>query len=191
MLITTRLSFLQQVQKAAGNGYRYYTSGTVEIEKLPSLVKKFQNNYSTNLTRQQAYRQRQKGQASAKFYSYADETDMNGTKVCWVLLFTEGKTTATTNENLKKLTIKKERFEYSDYQLIQKPRADGKQLFTFQLKTESFNYYQERIRKTARNKNISELNKLITHINKMPGFSALRVQRKNSTPSSKAKSINT
>lgn len=178
MLITTRLSFLQQIQKAAISGYHFYTSGTIEIEKLPSLIRKFQTQYQTNQTRQQAYRKRQQGQASAKFYCYADETDLNGTKIFWVLLFTEGTTPAQQTEILKDLRIKKQRFEYSDYQLIQKPRTDGKQKFTFQLKTDSFNYYQEQIRKRTRNKNYHELNKLIIHLNKMPGFSAIRTQKK-------------
>jgi len=177
MLITTRLGFLQQMQKAAISGYHFYTVGCLDITKLPSLIKKFEKRYIINQSRQQAYRQRQKGQASAKFYCYADETDPLGQKIFWVLLFTKGKTTAHQEEQLQNLTLKKTRFVYSDYQLIQKPRKDGKQTFTFQLKTESLAYYQNRLRKSIRNQNVFEINKLMQHLNVMPGFSALRKQK--------------
>lgn len=178
MLITTRLSFLQQVQKAAISGYYRYTTGSTEIEKLPNLIKKFEKLYQINQTRQQAYTKRLKGLSSAKFYCYADETPNKETNVFWVLLFTQGKTSASENEQLRDLRIKKERFEYSDYQLIQKPRTDGKQKFTFQIKTDSLNYYQDKIRNLVRNKRFSELNHLIQHINLMPGFSGVRNQKK-------------
>lgn len=178
MLITTRLSFLQQIQKAAISGYFFYTTGSIEIEKLPNLIKKFEKLYQINQTRQQAYTKRLKGLSSAKFYCYADEAPNKETNVFWVLLFTAGKTEAQHNENLKDLRLKKQRFEYSDYQLIQKPRLDGKQKFTFHLKTDSLEYYQQQIRKVVRNKNFSQLNNLIQHINLMPGFAGVRSQKK-------------
>lgn len=178
MLITTRLSFLQQIQKAAISGYFYYTTGSIEIEKLPNLIKKFERLYQINQTRQQAYSKRLKGLSSAKFYCYADEVPNKETNVFWALLFTQGKTAARENELLKDLRIKKERFEYSDYQLVQKPRSDGKQKFTFRLKTDSLEYYHQQIRKVVRNKNLSQLNNLIQHINLMPGFAGVRSQKK-------------
>ena len=178
MLITTRLSFLQQIQKSATNGYHFYVTGTVQPESLVRLMDKFQKLYQINMTRQQAYRERQKGFASAKFFCYADETDPAGVKIFWVLLLTEGIHPAKESENIKDLKLKKERFVYSDYQLIQKPRADGKQKFTFSVNPQSLEYYTQKIRKTVRNKNRYEIKKLIEHINKMPGFSGIRVQRK-------------
>lgn len=178
MLMTTRLSFLQQVQKSAISGYFYHTSIILDIEKLPSLIKKFSAKYQINQTRQQAYRKRQKGEASAKFFCYADETNMMGTKVFCVLMFTQGQTSADKDEQLKDLRIKKQRFQYSDYQLIQKPRPDGKQRFTFQIAHESFSYYQDKLRKSIRNKNVYEINKQITHLSLMPGFATIRKQKK-------------
>ena len=176
MLITTRLSFLQSIQKSAMAGYYFYTTGTVSIEKLPNLIKKLSHKYRVNQTRQQAYRMRNRGEATAKLFCYADDED--GEKAFFVLMFTKGKTPATEQENLKDLRLRKERFEYSDYQLVKKPSETGKQKFTFQLSPEASVYYQERIRQVVRRRNTSEINSLITHLNTMPGFSGIRIQKK-------------
>lgn len=177
MLITTRLVFLQQIQKVAVSGYCYYTTGTISIARLPDLIKKFERHYQINQTRQQAYLKRQHGQASAKFYCYAADGGHLGQKVFWVLLFTQGRTSAQDNEMLYDLRLKKQRFQYSDYQLIQKPRADGKQRYTFKLSANSVNYYQAELRQAIRNHNLSKLNQIIQHLNLMPGFRELRKQK--------------
>lgn len=176
MLLLTRLSFMQQIQKAATNGYIYFTTANCPAEKLPVLVKKFEKAYQINQTRQQVYRKKQKGNASAKFFIYAHPDDK--TAFFWVLMVTRGEHLAHKIEKLQNLTERKTRLQYGDYQLIQKPSATGKPSFTWSLTTDAYHYYSSLIRKTLRSQNSGAANDLLKHLSVMPGFSGIRKQRK-------------
>lgn len=176
MLILTRLSFMQQTQKAATSGYVYYTTGTCPAIKLPGLVKKFEKSYQVNQTRQQVYRKKQKGDASAKFFVYAHPTDK--TAFFWVLMLTQGQHLAHALEDLHDLRARKSRLSYGDYQLIQKPSSKGKPAFTWSLTTDAYHYYASLIRKTLRSHHAGAAQDLMKHLSVMPGFSGVRKQRK-------------
>jgi uncharacterized protein YukE len=173
MLLLTRLSFMQQIQKAATSGYVYYTTGTCPAIKLPGLVKKFEKAYQINQPRQQVYRKKQKGDASAKFFVYAHPTDK--TVFFWVLMLTEGQHLAYALENLR---ARKSRLTYGDYQLIQKPSSLGKPSFSWSLTTDAYHYYVSLIRTTLRSHHSGPANDLLKHLSVMPGFSGVRKQRK-------------
>lgn len=176
MLLLTRLSFMQQIQKAATSGYVYYITGTCTAIKLPGLVKKFEKYYQINQTRQQVYRKKQKGDASAKFFIYAHTTDK--TAFFWVLMVTQGQHLSHEIEKLQNLTERKTRLIYGDYQLIQKPSSKGKPSFTWSLTTDAFHYYSSLIRNTLRSHNSGAANDLLKHLSLMPGFVGIRQQRK-------------
>lgn len=176
MLILTRLSFMQQTQKAATSGYVYYTTGTCPAIKLPGLVKKFEKAYQVNQPRQQVYRKKLRGDASAKFFVYAHPTDK--TAFFWVLMVTQGQHLAHALEDLHDLRGRKTRLIYGDYQLIQKPSSAGKLSFTWSLTTDAYHYYVAIIRKTLRSHHAGAAQDLLKHLSVMPGFSGVRKQRK-------------
>ncbi|MBE0471862.1 MAG: hypothetical protein IBX55_20425 [Methyloprofundus sp.] len=176
MLLLTRLSFMQQIQKAASSGYVYYTTGTCPAIKLPGLVKKFEKAYQVNETRQQVYRKKRKGDASAKFFVYAHPTDK--TVFFWVLMVTQGQHLAHALEYLHDLRARKSRLIYGDYQLIQKPSSLGRPSFTWSLTTDAYHYYASLIRITLRSHHSGAAQDLLKHLSVMPGFSGVRQQRK-------------
>lgn len=176
MLIATKCAFMQQIQKAASAGYIFYTSGSVKPHKLMVLIKKFKKNYSVNQPRQKAYRERTKGKASAKFYAYIHPEDDNA--FFWVLLLTEGEHGAKQSESLSNLLIKKQRIEYSYFQLIQNPSNTDKPSFTWSLKTEALLSFKDKLRKAVRKKQLRNIRKVMDDIGWLPGFSGIRKQKK-------------
>jgi uncharacterized protein YukE len=177
MLLLTRLSFMQQIQKSATSGYVHYTTGTCPAIKLAGLVKKFEKSYEVNQTRQQVYRKKLKGEASAKFFIYAHPTDK--TAFFWVLMVTQGQHLAHAVEDLQDLRERKKRLQYGDYQLIQKPSSAGKPSFTWSLTADAYQYYASLIRTTLRSRHSGAAQDLLKHLSVMPGFSGIRKQRKN------------
>lgn len=178
MLITRRISFLQSIQKAASNGYFYYTSGKVQAEKLDAFIKKIQHVYLLNQSTQQCWRRKKKGLANAKFFVYPCESDPSGLSFFWVLMLTAGKHIAYEKEHLKDLRQRKTRLIFSNYQLVQKPNATGKESFTFKLTGEAFDYYLDNMRKAVRSKQRFNINRWKIQIEKLSGFSGVRLQRK-------------
>lgn len=176
MLILTRLSFLQQIQKAATHGYVLYQLGKVVAEKLPGLVKKFEKYYEINQTRQQCYRKKLQGKASAKLYIYAHPDDKQS--FFWVLMLTDGAHLAKELEKLKDLRIKSTRLQYGDYQLIQKPSQIGKPSFTWSLTSDAMHFYTSEIRRLIRSRNLGEIRIFQKHLAVMAGFSGVRSQKK-------------
>jgi len=176
MLLLTRLSFMQQIQKAATSGYVHYTTGTCLAIKLSGLVKKFQKSYEINQSRQQVYRKKLQGEASAKFFIYAHPTDKKA--FFWVLMVTQGQHLAHALEDLQDLRERKTRLTYGDYQLIQKPSLKGKPSFTWSLTTAAYHYYASLIRTTLRSRHSGASQDLLKHLSVMPGFSGIRQQRK-------------
>lgn len=167
---------MQLIQKAALAGYKNYTSGLIEPKKLPDLLKKLKKKYSTNLTRQQAYRRKLQGLGNAKLFAHSSFEDTS--KFYWVLLVTDGKHPAHTEENLNDLLERKSRLRYDLFELTQQPSNTGKPSFTWRLTKTAFNGYQELIRNEIRLRSITRCEHLAEDLGNMPGFSGIREQRK-------------
>lgn len=178
MLITRRISFLQSIQKAATNGYFFYTSGKVQANKLPRFMNKIQKTYHPNESNQQCWRRKKQGLGNAKFYVYPCETDASGLSFYWILMLTEGKHIAKEQESLKDLRCRKDRLVFSNYQLIQKPNLNGKESFTFKLTGEAFDYYLDNLRKAVRSKQGFRIAHWKNQIEQLSGFAGVRLQRK-------------
>ena len=177
MLILTRQSFLQNIQKAAIAGHFFWISGDVPVEKLPNFIDKMEKAYQPNKTRQAAYYDRKNGKASAKLFVYASPENERAFR--YVLMLTEGEHLAHKLEKLKNLKNRAERVVYGDFHLVMKPnQKNGKPLFTWALKPDGLNRSKEDIRKTVRSRNQGAIEHLIKHLGLMPGFSGVRLQKK-------------
>ena len=86
-LLTTQVSLMQEIPKLVGHGYYHWVSGTVPMEKLEGLAKKFSDRYGTGLTAQQRSRRRSAGEAICRVLALP-KTD--GKSVDWLLLATDG-----------------------------------------------------------------------------------------------------
>lgn len=177
MLITRRISFLQSIQKAASNGYFYYTAGRVSVEKFPAFFKKINEAYQPNQPRHYNYRKKQKGEARVKFFCYPDEYDPSGLNIFFVIMVTGGTHIVHELEPLQDLRVRKSRLRFSDYVLVQKPGSLTHR-FTFKLSEEAYSFYLAKLRQAVRSKSKSNIAQIVKKISNLSGFSGVRQQKK-------------
>lgn len=178
MVIIRRISFLQSIQKAATNGYWYYETGVVSVYKLADFIEKFEHKYLVNQSPQQCWRNKKRGNANAKLFIYPNEEDANGVTFFWVMMLTPGHHIAYDTEQLKDLRKRSERLTFGSYELVQKPKHNGKESFTFRLTKHAYDYYINALRRAVRSKQVSKINHVKKQIEMLSGFAGVRVQRK-------------
>lgn len=166
---------MQAIQISAINGYKFYISGKVHIEKLPKFIQKIKRQYSPNEPRYKAFRERAKGNASYKFYCGVS-TDSE--YIDWILMFTEGKNIVK-NERICSIELKKDRYLYDRYALIKSPlKSNGRTSFTWKIEESYYKGHEMQIKDTVRTLKTAQIEHMVENISKyLPGFSGIRKQK--------------
>lgn len=149
MLYDNTFVFLKRLQEAATNGYRYYTSGSTDLERFERMSRKFAAAYETGLSRQTKHKRRRAGEATATLYAVRRSTipDKDGNiPVHWVLIVSDGAGLVCERETLLDLRNRDTRLTAADgkYELVH----DGK-TWSWQLSSAAFRQYQQKIHNIA------------------------------------------
>jgi len=175
MLFINKFAFMQAIQTAANYGYYHYIHGSITIDKLPTLTKKFHQLYNPNQPRYKAARERAKGNATFKFFAAISS---NPNLIEWILMFTNGQNHPK-NEKISTIDTKKQRYLYLPFILIKTPlKSNGRSSFTWKIEESYFKGYEIQIKDTVRNLKIGQIEHLIDNLSKyLPGFSGIRKQK--------------
>lgn len=166
--------------------HSHYISGAVHISKAMGLVRKLDSRFGLNLSKDQRYRRRAKGECTFSLHLYpADETD----SIEWILLRTGGDHPKLDSEQWRCLRTAGERLEFFGFELIElsythreieQQKAKGRSLrptsWTWQMTQAKYEGFKKRIRSAvARLKNTKGKNTLLYEqvcfsISRCPGF---------------------
>ena len=113
---TYKTDAMRRILQLVSRGYIRYTFGKCELKKLQSLICKFDDRYKINLTTQQRYRAKAKGEANTQLVLF-----FNGKTIEWWLLVTPGKGLVDQMEDLKDALGRKSRIEFGGYELAIMP----------------------------------------------------------------------
>lgn len=142
LLLPDRLTLMQRLQDAARLGYTRYVIDQVELQKWPSLARKFELEYDCALTKSTRSRRRKSGEAVCMLFACQPPPYAVERKIVWVLVVTDGVGRVAVREQLK--FIRSERIELEGYELVH----DGVS-WSWQMTRKRFNYWKERIHAVA------------------------------------------
>lgn len=179
MLLCHKSALMQAIQDCVSNGFTQYTSGVITGEKLPDFLKKMSIKYAVNQHRQTEYRRRKKGVGNARLYVYPANEFMAPQSFVFYLLVSNGIHAAHEGEELQDIHEKRQRITVGQFELVRQTRVgNSTPCWTWRFTQESRETWETLVVKLARNKNTPKLKQAIYSLDKMPGFSGIRKDRK-------------
>jgi hypothetical protein len=172
-IITHKTDAMRKVQLLVSRGYSRYVSGEIDRRKAKALYLKFLDRYEVERSHQQRYRMKLAGVANSHLVMWLNPESK---KVHWWLLATAGEGLVTDVENLKDATAKKSRIELTGYELLKAPRKDLPAAWTWQMTSENYKAWQERIRAAVRHKSDDLIRQALYSLKRVPRFSQSRKQ---------------
>jgi len=166
-----KTDFMKAIQNAVARGYTRYCSGSTTAKKALVMAYKFEDRgYGISMTTQQKWRAKKAGKATSTLISLAV-----GEKVSWFLLVTAGEGIVEQVENLRDAKSKKERIEFTGYELVVQPRPKDKAAWTWRMTQATKNEWAERIGNAVRVRNDdSEIRQCLWSLARVPGFAQSR-----------------
>ena len=171
IVLTSKTIFLQRIQEAAINGYRYFIQGSISVKKAPGLARKFKELYLVNLDKNARYRRKAVGQGNARLILRFNEE----LAVDFFLLVSPGEHPA---HQLEKLTdIRKKLLVYREFELVLLTlKGRSKPGLTWRLSADTMTAWKERVHLYTVHYNKLELFRAWHSLYRTPGFAGVRRQ---------------
>lgn len=149
MLYESKLTLMQRLQQAAGNGYFHYTTGHIEREKFDTMARKFALQYESEISRQSKARRKRAGAATSTLFAMpirGNPQQDQPERVWFILMATEGAGRVHVRERLQDLRQRETRLTTPDgrHQLVH----DGVS-WSWQMTPSHLQKYRERIHQIA------------------------------------------
>ena len=171
MVFTSKTVFLQRVQEAVGDGYRYYIVGSVPPESVPALVRKFKAAYEVHLDKNARYRRKAEGLGNARLLLRFNEEQ----RVDFVLLVTVGAHPAHQLEKLR--DMQKGPLAYRELELVALTlKGRSKPGLTWRLDADTMASWRQRLHLYTAHYNRLELFRAWQSLYRTPGFAGIRRQ---------------
>jgi hypothetical protein len=166
---------MQRLADAVNQGYTHWVSGTVPLNKVNLLTKKFSIIYQVNTDRNARARGKRAGLGNAKLVLYWD-----GCIIQWWLLVTPpngDQHAAHIIEPLKNAFERTERITLDGYELITVPKkgSSGTKL-TWRMTDDKYQDWRESIIDAVRLGHIHAIDRLLCQLYLSPGFAGIRSQ---------------
>ena len=164
---------MRRIQLLVSRGYNRYVSGEIDRKKAKALYLKFLDRYEIERSNQQRYRMKLRNVANTHLVMWSDsKSDI----VYWWLLVTPGEGLVDDLEELKSAKDKKTRIQLTGYELLKAPRKDLPAAWTWQMTSENYKAWQERIRAAVRHKSDDLMRQTLYSLRRVPGFAQSRRQ---------------
>lgn len=171
MVLLSKAVFLQRIQEAVGQGYRYYASGTVTAHKALPLARKFAELYGIALDKNARYRRRARGLGNARLLMRLNES----LGIDFFLLVTAGDHAAHHLERLRDAT--KAPIHYREFELVALTlKGRGKPGLTWRLDAQTVEAWQQRLQLHTAHYDRLELFRAWHSLYRVPGFAGVRRQ---------------
>lgn len=149
MLYESKLTFMQRLQQAAGNGYYHYITGHIEREKFDTMARKFAQLYESEISRQSKARRKRAGAATSTLFAMpvrGHPQQDQPEQVWFVLMATNGAGRVHARERLQDLRQKQTRLTMPDgrHQLVH-----DRVSWSWQMTPSHLQKYRERIQLIA------------------------------------------
>jgi hypothetical protein len=170
-VLTRKTVFLQRLQEAVGDGYRYYCAGTISVRKSPGLMRKFKEMYFVHLDKNARYRRKSAGMGNARVILRFTEEQ----QVDFFLLVSPGFHPA---HQLEKLHDAGERkLAYQEFELVPLTlKGRSKPSLTWRLDAETMQSWRQRLHLYTAHYNRLELFRAWFSLYRTPGFGGIRQQ---------------
>lgn len=171
LLIATKTAFLQRIQECVVAGYTRYTTGTISLEKAPRLFQKFEDLYAVSLRKDERYRRKKTGLASATLHARLSEEF----EIDFVLMFTPGETIATSLERLYDVHLNP--IPYRELELVRlTKRGKDHPVFTWRMNTATVEAWRQRLHLHTAHNNENEILRDWFSLYRTIGFAGIRRQ---------------
>lgn len=168
---TYKTDAMRRILQLVSRGYVRYTFGKCELKKLQSLICKFDDRYKINLTTQQRYRAKAKGEANTQLVLFFNEKTIE-----WWLLVTPGTGLIEELEILKNTEKRFERIELTGYSLCKTPKKGESASWSWRMTENNYLAWQERLRSSVIAKNDELIRQAMFSLKRTPAFSGSRKQ---------------
>lgn len=170
-VLSSKTVFLQRVQEAVGDGYRYYVVGTITLAKARGLVRKFKELYLVHLDKNARYRRKSEGLGNARcLLRWNEELGLD-----FVLLVSPGEHPAHKLEKLR--DSRAGPLAYRELELVKLtlPGRDKPGL-TWRFSTSTMEAWRQRLHLCTAHNNKLELFRAWHSLYRTPGFGGVRRQ---------------
>lgn len=171
LIHSSKTVFLQRLQDAAIGGYRYYTCGSIPLQKAPGLVRKFKEFYLVDLDKFGRFRRKAQGLGNARlFLRQAEDSVLD-----FFLMVSPGEHPAHQLEKLQ--DIRSKPLTYREFELLLLTRKGyAKPGLTWRLSAETMEGWRHRLHLCTAHYNRMELRQAWHSLYRVPGFSGVRRQ---------------
>ncbi len=164
---------MQRIADYIRLGYHWHTSGTVQLHKTTTFVRKISSLYLVHIRKDERYRRKRQNLGNAVLLLWQPEPS-SGT-IAWWLLVTDGHHPAHQLERLR--NAQRERVNVTGYELALMTKPDhAKPVLTWRMSKETYEAWRERIIKSVRAKTDMQLNQAWYSLYRTPGFAGIRQQ---------------
>lgn len=169
---------MQRVMDAVSQGYFWWTSGEVSLEKAERLEQKFQRNYRIHESRLDRIKSKKSGFANARFLMFYRGPQRG---ILWWLLVTAGDHPAHQLERLKDATKSGQRIEFDGFVLSRQTKAPvegnpAKPSWTWKFSEQKDEAWRAGIKTTIRQRRDRDFEQMMAALYASPGFNGVRVQ---------------
>lgn len=177
-VIQARAHLMQQVNDHVRNGYRWWVSGTVPLEKAQTWAEKARVLYGTDEDRNRRARSKKAGRGSAYLLMYPLDRSIDNNRLGWILLVTDGIHPAHSGERLHR--AEDDAVSIFGYTLVREPRKEKSQpVWTWRMtRSTTYEAWRERVIDTVRRGSGYDVRQMLKQLAGAPGFSAIRAQIK-------------
>ena len=171
LILTSKTIFLLRTQEAVSDGYRYYATGTVTLEKTKGLVRRFKELYSVHLDKNARHRRKANGLGNARLVLRLNED----ARVDFILLVSPGEHPAHQLEKLK--DVRTGPLAYRELELVALTlKGREKPGLTWRLDAATMKAWKERLHLYTAHYNTFELFRAWHSLYRTPGFGGVRRQ---------------
>lgn len=170
-VLIAKTVFLQRIQEAVGDGYRYYATGTIPPHRALGLVRKFAEAYGVHWDKNERYRRKAAGLGNARLVLGLNQ-EMT---VDFFLLVSPGEHVAHQLERLADAT--KVPIRYREFELVTMTRKGrDKPGLTWRLDAATVSAWRERLHLHTAHYNRAALFQDWFSLYRVPGFAGVRRQ---------------
>lgn len=171
LVLMKKTLFLQRIQEAVVEGYRFYTLGSVSLERAAPVVRKFAELYGVGLDKNARYRRKATGQGNARLHLYLGD-DM---RLDFALLVTPGEHCAHTLERLQE--VDKVPLCYREFELVRLALKGRSQPgWTWRLDAKTVRAWRDRLHLHTAHNDKAAIYQDWYSLYRTPGFAGIRKQ---------------
>jgi len=171
LVFTSKTNFLQRVQEAVGDGYKYWISGSLVPKKALTLARKFKAAYAVHVDKNERYRRKAAGLGNARLLLRWNEDQ----RIDFFLLVSEGLHPAKLAEKLNDAS--KAHLVYRELELVALTfRGRSKPSLTWRMRAETVEAWKQRLHLSTTHYNRKDLFNCWYSLYRTPGFAGVRQQ---------------